>query len=372
MIQGHGGNIFAVARLLGCRPGEIIDMSSNINPLGAPPGLRAHLLDHLDRIGVLPEVDSRTAVAHMAGLLDVDARRMLAGNGTTQFIYTVCPALDAQKVLIVGPTYADYADACRMHRIEPSYFLADATAHFEVHLDLLDRGIKGFDAVIICNPNNPTGTLIPHEALIQLCRANPKTHFIIDESYLPFAPGDQLDSMAESMAESMATCELDNVSVLWSFSKIFGSPGLRAGFLIANEATVGRFQRYMQPWSLNSMAQAAIDYIGHHRRTVMAFVENTSRYLEKERLQFRDDLASVKAITLYPSVTSYILIGLPQGFNAEGVYAHMAQKRILIRNCSNFYGLSNRFVRVALKDSPVNRMAAGHLVEYLQQPGIPD
>jgi threonine-phosphate decarboxylase len=370
VIQGHGGNIFAVARLLGCRPGEIIDMSSNINPLGVPPGLREHLLDHLDRIGVLPEVDSRTAVAHMAALLDVDTRRMLAGNGTTQFIYTVCPALDAQKVLIVGPTYADYADACRMHRLEPSYFLADATAHFEVHLDMLDQGIKGFDTVFICNPNNPTGTLIPCEALIQLCRANPHTHFIIDESYLPFAPSDQLEGMAGSMAESMAACELENVSVLWSFSKIFGSPGLRAGFLIANEATIDRFQRYMQPWSLNSLAQAAIDYLGHNRGTVMAFVENTRRYLAKERLQFRDDLASVIAITLYPSVTSYILIGLPQGFNAEGVYQHMAQKRILIRNCSNFHGLSNRFVRVALKDSPVNRTAAGHLVEHLQQPGI--
>lgn len=372
MIQGHGGNIFAVARLLGCRPGEIIDMSSNINPLGAPPGLREHLLDHLDRIGVLPEVDSRTAIAHMAGLLNVDTRRMLAGNGTTQFIYTVCPALDARKVLVVGPTYADYADACRMHRLAPSYFLADAPTRFEVHLDLLDRGIKGFDAVFICNPNNPTGTQIPREALIQLCRANPRTHFIIDESYLPFAPGGRPGSMAESMAESMATCELENVSVLWSFSKIFGSPGLRAGFLIASEATIGRFQRYMQPWGLNSLAQAAVDYIGHHPRTVMAFVENTRRYLEKERWQFRDDLASVNAITLYPSVTSYILIGLPQGFHAESVYAHMAQKRILIRNCSNFHGLSNRFVRVALKDSPVNRLAAGHLVEYLQPSGIPD
>jgi threonine-phosphate decarboxylase len=298
----------------------------------------------------------------MAGLLDVDARRMLAGNGTTQFIYTVCPALDAQKVLIVGPTYADYADACRMHRIEPSYFLTNAPTDFEVHLDLLDQGIKGFDTVFICNPNNPTGTLIPHESLIQLCRANPHTHFIIDESYLPFAPNDRL--------ESMATCEMENVSVLWSFSKIFGSPGLRAGFLIASEATIGRFQRYMQPWSLNSLAQTAIDYLGHHRRTVMAFVQNTRGYLEKERLQFRDDLASVNAIALYPSVASYILIGLPRGFNAESVYAHMTQKRILIRNCSNFYGLSNRFVRVALKDSTVNRLAAGHLVEYLQQPGI--
>ena len=358
MIQGHGGNIYALARHLGCRPDEIMDMSSNINPLGTMPGLLSYLQGQVGRVGALPEVDGSTAIGYMAGLLDVDADRILAGNGTTQFIYTACVALESENVLIVGPTYADYADACRMHGIEPSYFLTDADTQFKVQLDLLDQALHGIDTVFICNPNNPTGMLIPHGALVRLCQAHPNVHFIIDESYLSFVPSDQ--------SQSMTACGLDNVSVLWSLSKIFGVPGLRAGFLVATQATIARFQRFMQPWSLNSIAQAATEYLGRHPMAVAEFIERTRSFLESQRQQFRDTLLSRSQLSIYPSLTSYFLMQLPDGLDAAGVCDLMAQKHVLIRNCGNFYGLSNQFVRMALKDSNVNLMAAKFLSEATQ------
>jgi threonine-phosphate decarboxylase len=289
----------------------------------------------------------------------VDSRRILAGNGTTWFIYTACPALGSQKVLIIGPTYADYADACRMHHIEAHHFLTHADAFFAVDFQRLEEALHGFDTVFVCNPNNPTGGLIPKERLQQLCRAHPKTHFIIDESYLPFAVTDS--------PQSMVPDQPDNVSVLWSLSKIFGIPGVRAGFLIAGPTTVSRFQRLMQPWSLNSLAQAAVDYLGHNQTAVHDFIEKTRDYLERERQQFCEVLASRSELMLFPSQASYILMKLPQGLDAGRVCRSMARKRILIRNCHNFHGLSDGFVRVALKEAAVNQWAAGCLVEIVQQ-----
>ncbi len=130
MIQGHGGNIVAMAEQLGCRQDEIIDMSSNINLLGTMPGLIEHLRSRLDRIRVLPEVDGRAAVKAIAALLGVAEQRVLAGGGTTQFIYSACAALKSKRVLIVGPTYADYIDGCRVHDIDPEFFLAEAASGF--------------------------------------------------------------------------------------------------------------------------------------------------------------------------------------------------------------------------------------------------
>lgn len=355
MIQGHGGNIYAMARQLGCRPEEIVDMSSNINPLGMLPGLSDHLQSRIDSVSALPEVDSQAAIGSMAHFLEVDPSRMLAGSGTTQFIYTACPALEARNVLIAGPTYADYADACRVHGIEPVHFLATEETRFEVDYERLDQALCGMDTAFICNPNNPTGRLMPHDRLLQLCRQHPKTQFIIDESYLSFAPTDQ--------ALTMASCELDNVSVLWSFSKIFGSPGLRAGFLIANRGTVLRFQHFMQPWSLNAMAQEAIAYLGSQRSMAMDYIEKTRSFLEKERGFFIDTLVAHVRMKLYKSVTSYLLLSLPKELKADKVCAHMAKNRILIRNCGNFHGLSHRFVRIALKDPEMNRRVARELAE---------
>ncbi len=353
MIHGHGGNIYAMAARLDCRPDQIIDMSSNINPLGMMPGMLDHLKAHLDQAGRLPEVDGRAMIAHMAALLAVDPRRMLAGNGTTQFIYNACPALDARRVLIVGPTYADYADACRMHAIEPRYCLLDPAQKFEANLEKLDRAVDGVDLVFICNPNNPTGGLIPAGQLRNLCQNHPLTRFIIDESYLPFAPSQQ--------SRSMAQCGLENVIVLWSASKIFGMPGLRAGFLIGAEDVVSRFQHYAQPWCVNSLAQAAIGFLGRQKEAVADFIDETAVFLAKERGLFIERLQVFDALTIFPSVTSYLLIQLPAAMGAEALCDALAQKRLLIRDCSNFHGLSNRFVRVALKSSALNRMAADQL-----------
>lgn len=364
MIQGHGGNIYALARKLGCPPDQIIDMSSNINPLGMPPGLLDHLHDHLACIRALPEVDAATTVEQMAGLLKVDPRRMLAGCGTTQFIYSVCPALHTQTALIVGPTYADYADACRTHDVRPRHCLTSAEREFEVDANRLDQACRDVDTVFICNPNNPTGRLVPQTELDRLCRRHPRTRFVIDESYLPFVPAED--------SPSMAGCGLDNVLVLWSLSKIFGLPGVRAGFLIANEPTLQHFRRLMQPWSLNALAQAAVDYLGRRPNNVRDFMDETRRYLEGERRNFSEAIASMPPLVTFPSQTSFLLLGLPQGLKAQVVCRRMAERRILIRNCHNFHGLSDQFIRVALKDRAANRLALESLMRILDQATVVD
>jgi threonine-phosphate decarboxylase len=352
MIQGHGGNVFALAKELGCPAEAIIDMSSNINPLGTMPGLIEHLKKHLSRIRVLPEVDALASIHAIAALLDVEPERILAGGGTTQFIYTACAALQSRRVLILGPTYADYTDGCRVHDLEPEFFLAHAEENFHPDTERLNAEIGNYDTVFLCNPNNPTGQLIAHQALLDLCTAHPEVRFIIDESYLPFAPAAQ--------ARSMTACGLDNVIVLWSVSKIFGMPGLRAGFLVANQGVVERFQRYMQPWCVNSLAQEAVCFLGDHLKEVTAFIEQTRFYLEGEGALFRQRLSQAR-LKLFPSRTSYFLIQLAQDTTAAEICAKLGRERFLIRNCTNFHGLNTRYIRIALKDAATNEAVSHHL-----------
>lgn len=353
MIQGHGGNIAALAAELGCRPDEITDMSSNINPLGSVPGLIDHLRERMDRIRFLPEVDGHQAIQAIARLLGVAEERVLAGGGTTQFIYTACAALETRRALIVGPTYADYTDGCRVHGIEPEFFLAEAASGFVPDLQRLEAALAGCDTVFLCNPNNPTGQLIPHHALLRLCQNHPQVRFIIDESYLPFAHPDQ--------NASLSNCRLDNVVVLWSVSKIFGMPGLRAGFLVANAPVVDRFRRYMQPWCVNSLAQEAVCFLGANQAAVEDFIVQTRNCLAVEGALFRQRLETGR-LTLYPSATSYFLIGLPADRTATGVCRALAEQRFLIRNCANFHGLDEGYIRIALKDAATNQMVASHLL----------
>ncbi len=353
MIQGHGGNIYLLAERLDCRPEQIDDVSSNINPLGPPPGLMAFLKEHMAAVCALPEVDSRNAEAQMAGVLGVERQSLLAGAGTTQFIYGMYQALESDKILILGPTYSDYADACRMKGMQPSYLLATAENRFQPDLQRLDRMAGRVDTVVICNPNNPTGVLIPRNALRDLCRRHAGTRFVIDESYLGFLP------TAEE--ESMVSSGLDNVIVLHSLSKLYRLPGLRIGFLTAAAEVVDCFRAVRIPWSLNSLAQAAVCYVAAHAEAMAQFVERSRAFIIGERQLLFERLNAAAHLNAHPSCTTFFLVELPDQWRAHQVWEQCARNGVLIRDCSNFVGLDDRFIRIAINQPEINRKVGGIL-----------
>lgn len=357
MILGHGGNIYDVARRLGCKPFDIIDMSSNINPLGPPSGLAEYLKENLDSITALPEVDSKEISSKFANRYGLDPECVLAGNGTTQLIYAIPQVLKTKKVLILGPTYSDYADACIMHNVGFDYAITRESFFFQPDIDLLKNKIKGYDTVFICNPNNPTGTLISSEEIIILCRYFPDTNFIIDESYLLFAKNGE--------KESMICSGLSNVLILNSMSKIFRIPGLRVGFLAASKGIINKFNKYMLPWNVNSLAQAAVSYLMSQKTEIDSFVEQTKGFVKNERDKLTKALESTGQIKVIPSTTVFMLARLPDNLNSDKVCEHLLQNRILVRNCSNFKGLSEEFIRISLKTRDINRIVADKLTDLI-------
>jgi threonine-phosphate decarboxylase len=358
MLNGHGGNIVQMAQQLNCAADEINDMSSNVNPLGPPPGLMGFLKKNIGTITTFPEVDGKGIVKQFADQYNIDPRRVLAGNGTTQFIYAMPQALEVKRALILGPTYSDYADACHLNNVRTTFAIAPETQNFYPDLDRIETYLPDADSVYICNPNNPTGAMIPMEELHQLCNAYPKVYFIVDESYLPFTGDDYRRSICHQ--------NLHNVIGLSSISKIFAIPGLRIGFVISSADIIQRFRRFLQPWSVNSLAQLAVDYLMNHKDEVDTFIEKTKRFVEIEKNKFYFMLNKIANINLFPSTTNFILARLRDNFYADEVRNTLAQNKILVRNCQNFHGLSNRFIRISMKTEEVNQMLTKKLADLLQ------
>ena len=353
MITGHGGNIYDVARRLGCEPFEIIDMSSNVNPLGPPSGLNEHLKENIDSITALPEVDAKDIAKKFAHRYGLDPECVLAGNGTTQFIYAIPQVLRTRKALILGPTYSDYADACIMHSIDFDYLIAGESLLFQPDIGSLKNEIKGYDTVFICNPNNPTGTLISAQEIKMICLSFPDTNFILDESYLSFVEDGDKASMKGS--------DLSNLIVLNSMSKIFRIPGLRVGFLIASKSVINKFNKYMLPWSVNSLGQAAVSYLMMQKTESDNFIEKTREFIKTERKNLSEKLEGTGRIKVFPSTTVFMLARLPDNLTSDKACEHLLQNRILVRNCSNFKGLSEQFIRISLKTRDINRIVADKL-----------
>jgi len=152
----HGGNILAMAASLGCGVTDLIDMSSNLTPLGVVPGLHAEITAKLVEIAHLPETGSESLIDCFADTYKLNPQQILAGNGTTEFIFGVPAALQPKRAVIVGPTYADYHLACSWAGIEIVDFPLVLADDFSLDFKKLAAVLHDGDMVFICNPNNPT------------------------------------------------------------------------------------------------------------------------------------------------------------------------------------------------------------------------
>lgn len=348
----HGGNIVATAKKLGCDVKDLVDMSSNLTPLGPVPGLHNAIITSLDEIAYLPETGSETLVEKFAAKYNLASSQVLAGNGTTEFIFALPAHYADKKAIIVNPTYSDYHLACDWQKIAIQSFNLKYEDYFQMDLQKLSAQLDGGELVFVCNPNNPTGTLIPSEDLLNCVQENPDSLFLIDESYLPF-----------TREKSLLEYELPkNLYILCSFSKIYGIPGLRLGFLVSSEHNIGKLGKQRKPWGVNRVAQISGEYLLEHGDQ---YQEQVIRFLEEHKAPFVEGLKAVKGIDVVPCGANFILCHLDKDMLVSDLQDKMLAKRIMIRNCNTFEGLNDQFFRISLKDKKSNDYCLLSLQEIL-------
>lgn len=349
----HGGDILSMARRLGCGVEDLIDLSSNLTPLGMPPGLREELSARLSEISFLPESGSETLVRLFAGKYGCSPRQVLAGNGTTEFIYAVPASVKSRRALIVAPTYGDYQTASDWAGLTVGFFNLKPEEDFALDFNRLSARLTGGELVFLCNPNNPTGRVASSRELLDFILAHPASEFLLDESYLPFVD-----------EPSLAGFPLPaNLFLLCSSSKIYGIPGLRLGFLVAGEEKMARFAARRKPWGVNRMAQVAGEYLLAHGD---AYVQAVRDYLASARPGFAARLAALPGVRVIPGAANFILCRLHGEITAARLREAMLARRIMIRDCANFTGLGPQYFRVSLQTAERNEKGLAALADILE------
>ncbi len=340
--NSHGGDILSVAGQLDCPVDELSDLSSNLSPFGLIPGLTEELANHLGDIAFLPEIDNGSLVRAFEKKHQLQAGQVLAGNGTTEFIFALPEISSCERALIVTPTYSDYQRACDKAGVKVSNFELDSENDFNLDLEQLKKHLSGGELVFICNPNNPTGHMTSSARLHQFISDNQDSTFLVDESYLPFV-----------REESLITMPLpDNLYVLSSASKIFGMPGLRLGYLVASKENLAAVSSQIYSWSVNRLAQVAGKYLLEHGDK---YIDDTVNYIERERSLFIEALDELPGVTVIPGKANFLLCRLTGSLGAKQLRQKLLNHKIIIRDCSNFDNLDDHYFRVSFKDETTNR-----------------
>ncbi len=349
----HGGNVYAWAREHGREAAVVLDYSANINPLGLAPAVQAAISQAVGEVIHYPDAGAVLLKAAISSYYQVDAEWITAGNGAVELLYVLTHTLRPQRVLIPAPSFSEYERAARAAGAVIEYACLSPASNFVLDVNWLSRRLTGMDMVFIGNPNNPTGTLLTVGQMekILFAAARTGTIVVVDESFMDFIPSDREYTCRPLLKQ------FDNLVVLHSLTKFYAIPGLRLGFALTQPALTSRLHAAKDPWNVNSLAQAA---------GVAALTDKEYQGQSRDIVQYEKDalyagLQSIPGAAPLPPAVNYILIRIEQ--TAARVCQVMAEKNILIRDCSNYPGLSPYYIRVAVKLSEQNKK----LLTYLEQ-----
>jgi threonine-phosphate decarboxylase len=349
----HGGNIREAARRYGIAEKDFVDFSASINPLGPSSAARRAARKAVDRIDRYPDPDMfdlRSAIARYYG---IKPDQVVCGNGSNSLIHLIARVFRPNKVLIPMPTFSEYAIAVEDAGGEVVPLMLQEQNGYRVDPLDLSFALKGVDMAFLCNPNNPTGALTTKTEMLEILRSSCENdvRLVVDEAFMDFVDD---ESVVKEAVQS------GNLIVLRAFTKFYGMPGLRIGYAIADTGTAQRLRCGQEPWTIDIPSeQAAMAAL-----TDWGYTKKTRRYIAKERDRLLSGLRLIHGLEPFPSPANYIFLKLT-GIDSQLLMDRLGRRGMLVRECSSFPGLDNRYVRIAVRTWWQNRRLLKALREIL-------
>jgi threonine-phosphate decarboxylase len=340
----HGGDLDIISRRYNIPKSELINFSGNVNPLGLPDEVKSAIIQNIDAVCDYPDVSYLKLREAIAEYTSTDADNVIVGNGSTELISGYIKTLAPKKSIIISPAYSEYLREIELTGSEAVLFPLLEEEDFVLNLDRLKAQITdSVDLVVLCNPNNPTGSCVATDKLRELL-ATLKAHdayLMIDETYIEFA-----DDISRFSAMPL-TKEYDNLFVIRGTSKFFSCPGLRLGYSACGNKTLReKVLGDKDPWSVNSYAELA----GCVMFTAKEFASRTRSLIISERNRIRTELLSLKNIKLYATQSNFFLFKLTrEDITSSDIFEKLVRKKLLVRDCSSFPYLDSHYIRFCIQ-----------------------
>lgn len=328
MINIHGGDIYKYK--------PKYDFSANINPLGINEAILTAARDSLRDIANYPDVRCEKLRYSLSSKLHVPDEYLYFGNGAADVLFTLVLASKPKKALLVSPTFAEYEQALQSVDCEISYYELNSSNGFSVTENYLSALTLELNMAILCNPNNPVGNTISHELLLRILNRCAELNIMlaVDECFNDFLENPEYHTLTLELARN------NNLVILRAFTKMYAMAGLRLGYLMSSNAELlAKMNSVSQPWSVSIPAQAA----GVVAIDQEEYVAKTRTYIKKER-EFLCEALSVLRIQYFEPEANYIFF-----YDRIDWYKELLEEGILIRDCSNYRGLSKGYYRIAIR-----------------------
>ncbi len=339
----HGSDLETIEKVYGIKKEDIISFSANVNPLGISPKLKATLAQRIDAIMSYPDREYSSLRGKIAEYVHTHIDNVIVGNGSTELISLFIQIKHPKKTLIIGPTYSEYEREVALGGGATRYYRLDEEKDFVLDISSLEKELTSdIDLLVVCNPNNPTSSAITRSdmrKILDICKQ--KGIFVmVDETYVEFAED------VTKITSAPLTGYYNNIIILRGISKFFAAPGLRLGYAICgNTDLLKEMNQRKNPWTINSLAAIA----GEIMFTDEEYIKATRTLIAAERDRICSKLIACKNIKSYAPTANFILIKiLPEEITSMNLFEAAIRKGLMIRDCSTFPFLNNKFIRFCI------------------------
>ena len=345
----HGGQLRQIAARFGVDAAHLLDFSANINPAGPPSGVVAALRCALADPATLttyPDFELPELKRTLASNAGVSPANISVANGFVPLLEAALRSLQISRCLLPLPSFSEYRRALENADVSVLPFQLSAAQNFRYDPQTIVNACldRGADAILLANPQNPSGVLCHKPQMTQLIEIAVRHRLIVllDEAFVDYCPAHSLTCHA---------VEYERMIVFRSLTKFFAIPGLRVAYAISHSSHATELNRRITPWPITAFASNAVCAALQDRE----YAEASRHSNEHKRTSLKQELARLH-ITVYPSRTNFLLLGFQESIDVERLWEMLiVDHHVVLRCCSNFEGLPRCHLRTAVRSEPENQ-----------------
>jgi len=337
----HGGNVWQ-----GGRPSEWLDFSANLRPEGPPEWVREALLEGMENACYYPDPSMKRAKNALSDYLGIPADCILPTAGGISAIQ-LANKLPGDETVLFTPCFCEY----EQFATSPVCKISLLSARHEIALPKTLE-FKENSLVWLCNPMNPVGYAFEKteiEGLLHQIESK-YSYLVVDEAFIKYCPEHSVVSLIENHERLLVT---------GSMTKILGIPGVRLGYLCAQQQVLDELKQHQLTWELSCFAEAVALALPEHKKEIQAdSIRNAER-----RSELVSDLEAL-GIHVYPSQSACVLADFCRPVDA--IVEALKERKILVRSCMSFDDINDGcHLRLAVKDEASNQKLIDTLREVL-------
>lgn len=296
---------------------SLIKLNQNESPVDISEGIKNEIFKRVQKTSWnrYPPQGAESLIQKISDYTDLPPSGIMVANGSNELIqtliYAVCDSDDL--ILTVQPGFSIYKRVSSVMNIRVREVPLKHDFSFDAN-DILEKS-KGVKMIILCSPNNPTGTVLKIKDIEKIAQSF-QGIVVLDEAYYEFS---------KKTAQKLIT-KFNNLVILRTFSKALGLAGIRLGYLLGNEEMVRDLSKAKLPFSLGIFQQLSGEVILEKKE----FIKQRASQIIKERNWLFKELKKIKNIHPVPSFANFILFET-QGRSGKDLYQNLLEEGVLIR-----------------------------------------